>query len=183
MGIIRFLRQWREKADGTLKGPSLETEQLSNDLIFAGSFDGVDADARLDNALASASSGDVLQLEAETYAEDRTISTPLRITGTTIGPAGTTLEANWTFTVAGVVENIGFIDETSTIIISGREFKFINHRMQSNTSVVVQTSRVQLTGIQFGNVTFESGTKGCIIDSCTGVSVTDNGANTVGDVA
>ena len=33
MGILRRLKEWREDADGTLKGPALETVSLSGDLV------------------------------------------------------------------------------------------------------------------------------------------------------
>ena len=36
MGILRRLREWREDADGTLKGPALKTEQVSINESFKG---------------------------------------------------------------------------------------------------------------------------------------------------
>ena len=40
-----------------------------------------------------------------------------------------------------------------------------------------------ITGGGFASITFESGTENGIVDASSGVSVTDNGDNTVGDIA
>ncbi|WP_135363444.1 glycoside hydrolase family protein [Halosimplex halophilum] len=56
MGILRnFLRQWREKRDGTLEGPALSTEVLNN-TYHAENFSGANGGEMIQNAVDAAAS-------------------------------------------------------------------------------------------------------------------------------
>jgi hypothetical protein len=55
-----------------------------------------------------------------------------------------------------------------------------NIRVEADNCILRGISKTASYG---GDVTFASGTSGNVIDSSTNVTVTDNGSNTVGDIA
>jgi hypothetical protein len=50
MGLFRFLNQWREKKDGTLEGPALSTEKLSNARIIHDGHSHADIETKLSSS-------------------------------------------------------------------------------------------------------------------------------------
>ena len=67
MGILRKLREWREDADGTLKGPALETESASvNGPLYA--------DAVSANQLNTAPTGSFLSLSTDQTVSNDTLT-------------------------------------------------------------------------------------------------------------
>jgi hypothetical protein len=146
-------------------------------------FDGSTVDARLDNAIAAASSGDHIAIESVGYSDDRTVSKRLALEGTHKLPAGgATLEgASWTFTEA-VVLKLFQADSSSSISLTGSYSQLSEARVGG--SITVSNDLVTIAQVAgSGSITFESGTSGGIVDGSSGVSVTDNGTNTVGDIA
>lgn len=155
----------------------------ASDYHYAGDYDGTDADARLDNAIAAASSGDVIYLESASYQTDRTISDFLTIIGTTDSSIGDGVAATWTLNEFRVtlLRLRGTSDATIDVQSAGTVIRGGN--WGGGTQFNVNAGQTQLTNIRNGDITFASGTSGSIVDSCVNVSVTDNGTNTVGDIA
>jgi hypothetical protein len=139
------------------------TERLGNGRLFAGAFDGVDADSRLDNCLSASSRGDLIYLEKAAYPANRTINADVGFVGQGIRfGASTRLTGNWTIT-------------EPEVIIS-------RLRLQAST-ITIQNNDCLLTQLREGSVLFESGTANCVIDSSVNTNVTDNGSNTIGDIS
>jgi len=159
----------------------VSTEQLGSDRHYVAAYSGSDPDVRLDNALADASDNDTIFLEKEVYESDRTISTACRFVG--VGAGGTTINGIWTLDSTFIsVENVTtstdveFVIEQPVVSITECQFG-------SDYPVTVNADRFRFVNNEGGTLTFASGTSQGIVDSCTRTSVTDNGANTVGDVA
>ena len=176
---------------------SVSTERLESNAVVENdspiikpwTFEGVDADDRLDNALAAASDGDVIQLENEIYFDDRTISGRLSIIGTDGSFGGGFIDsATWTLNDRIQLVNVGLANNLSSgeVVLNNR-FCVITHAITSNdVTITVSADDVvisELRGFGGGSVLFEEGTSGGIIDTSSNVSVTDNGTNTVGDIA
>jgi hypothetical protein len=144
-------------------------------------FDGADADARLDTVLSQVTDGDVILLEDATYNDDRTISAAVAILGRA-GPfiRNRQVQADWTFTDQAFVSGISF-DTGFALTFDGTlsDAEFIaraNIQVDADGCGVYNSSGV--------DVTFASGTSDGIADGLkSGSTVTDNGSNTVGDIA
>jgi len=161
---------------GTATVDALEAETMVSHRHYAGAFDGVDADARLDNALSAASSGDTVYLENMTYQTDRTISTKVALIGA--GPEDSVIDAVWTTSERMSLSKLT-LEQSLEIGTPGSFITDIN----VNGSINVNSDRNVLSGLIGGSVTFSDGTNINIIDASTNVSITDNGTNTVGDIA
>jgi hypothetical protein len=151
---------------------------LSSTRIFAGGFDGADADARLDNALAARSNKKkLLVLEAETYNQDRTFNNPINIRGLSDPFDGTEINATYTFNLRSSAAGL----TNGTLVFTNRA----RARDMFNCDITIDNGndRTILNELILGSVTFASGTSLGIVDSSASVSVTDNGTNTVGDIA
>ena len=182
MGILRKLREWREGADGTLKGPALKTESLVNDYHFAGSFDGSDPDERLNTALNSVTTDDTLYLEKAEYQGDYTISTDgLLLVGTGGGANlnDTAFDNGVDIEAAGVeIRNVDFRGRDGTIFapqVLITHCSRVNHTIESDECAVVSSMRSDVT---FSSDT-ENGLAGLLWAES---SVTDNGNNTLGNI-
>jgi hypothetical protein len=151
---------------------------INDEYYFASRFDGGDADTRLDNALSAASNGKTIYLESATYGNDRTISTEVDLVGVH-GTSGTEIDASWTMQSNVSLRHILFASTASLSL------GFLNRLSDclGTASVTVTSNRVRIWGCDDLSVTFESGTSEGIVDASTRVSVTDNGTNTVGDIA
>jgi hypothetical protein len=160
---------------------SLNSEVISTNYIFAGAYDGGDVDARLDNALSDLNQGDTLYLEASTYVDDRTITTNrVRVVGSGRGGEGDATQLDntttWTFDSArGQIQNL-----TGGSLVAGGATLIKNVYLMD---ITVPNPNVIICDSFGGSVTFESGTSNGIVDTCSGTTVTDNGTNTVGDIA
>lgn len=145
--------------------------------IDASKFSGADADARLDNALSAASSGDIIYLENADYGS-RTISTDLKFVGT--GElAGATITGVWDASSASVIYldiRIGSSGELKMGIYS-------QARGCGNGQITATDDNCCVVACRAIDVTFESGTSNGIADALWNNStVTDNGTNTIGDI-
>lgn len=151
-------------------------------LFFARNIDGNDPESRLESAESISSQGDTIILK--TGAEYSNIMTFPEIAINVIGLGGideftrTTDGADWSFDSDGARLSGFRISGSVTINGRGSVISEVNGGSFTVTSdQVVFTSKIR------GSVMFEDGTKNGIVDSSTGVSVTDNGNNTVGDIA
>lgn len=157
----------------------------ANNYHYAGDYDGADADARLTNALAGANGDDTIYLENATYSTDRNLSSQYSFVGSQLG---TRLEASWTLLGASRIRNIrlGSGQATSaSLATNGYRVWFVNVSGYGNTTINNDVGILYGLWGENGNmsVTFASGTAKGIIDSSSRVAVTDNGTNTVGDIA
>jgi len=165
-----------------LDAGSVNTKELAKDRLYARGFNGAGPVQRLDNALSTATDGDVVYLENATYDTNRTISERVILSGTNPagrGPSGTKIEADWTISSEGAILENFLLVGTLTLLSRRntiRQCRFIG-------SVSVQGDESRIYGAYDGSVTFASGTSEGIIDTSIDVSVTDNGSNTVGDIA
>lgn len=162
--------------------PSVDTEVLVNDRHYAGAYSGSDPDDRLNNAIAAASTRDVIYLENTDYNADRTISDRYEFVGTNV--AGTDIVANWTLDANAIT--LRHLNVTGTVNLNGFNNYVLNAAMfgGGSTEIIVNGGQAVLHGLTVGSVTFNSGASGGIVDSTAGTSVTDNdGGNTVGDIA
>jgi hypothetical protein len=164
----------------TLDSSGLKTQKMDDDRLYAGAFSGTDPDTRLSNARNEAKTGDVIFLEAEVYTQDQTFTQRVSLIGTTI-EKGTRIDGGATWTIDGFGTTIkglrldGTIQQNTNGIIS---------EMQMTTGdIIIAGDNSIVHSVRGGIITLQSGTSNNIIDTCTGVTVNDNGTNTVGDIA
>jgi len=143
--------------------------------------DGSDPDTRLDSALSAVPDGGVVHLGNEKYDEDRTISKSATLVGT-VNTNGTAIASGTTWTIDNSHTTIERVDVSGTLALDAFHATLINAGLFGG-SVTVSANQHKIIGCTNGDVTFQSGTNSGIIDACTGVTVTDNGSNTVGDIA
>lgn len=149
-----------------------------DDYHYAGDFDGADADARLDNALAAASNGDTIYPEAASYGS-RTISQRISLAGGgQFGAVEIASGATWTITGSHV--EIRNVTTQGTLRIEG--FNTTYQTATAAGTITVAANNAKLLGLNSASITFEAGASNGIVDACTGTTVTDNdGGNAVGD--
>jgi hypothetical protein len=175
--------------------PLVSTEQIGGERHYAGAYSGSDADARLDNALSAASDDDTIYLEAATYSNNRTISQNLTLVGAGRGGAngaGTEITGDWELTGRpSTLKNCFIAPNNNPLDVSARDITVKDCWISSGDQGIEVTGRdsdnaapgVLIIGCNgAGSLTFVSGTSGALVDSSE-LSVTDNGTNTVGDLA
>jgi len=168
---------------------SVKAKTIANDRIYARSFDGSNADTRLDNALSAAADGDVVMLENAQYSSERTITTQLLLIGTMSSrSAGTEIAESWTFDSRAKLSNVVIRVSTTEIQfnVNGSSASDIAFRGTSPTvrfsadgCAIYNTIATSNDGV----IVFDEETSGGLADSIRGQTVTDNGNNTVGDIA
>jgi hypothetical protein len=168
----------------TFSANSVETEQLATDYLYAGSYNGSDADARLDNALAAASDGDEIYLEKATYSADRSISQSIDFQGPSSYALGSAIGSGTTWTLDNKV-SLYKIRVQGSVVVSGSRCRVGQLYGQGSIDISGNTAILTELNGEGGpmTVTFQSGTSGGIVDSSSFISVTDSGSNTVGDIA
>jgi len=150
---------------------------IASDYLYAGEFSGSDQNTRLQNALAAADDGDVIYLESAIY-DPITIGKLLTVIGTGYEFSGTVIDG---WTLDGNVNLKQCIIGTNSLEIPSA-FSEVSDVYRGNITVKADNVGVIAGGKL--TVTFQSGTSGGIADSLyDGSSVTDNGNNTVGDIA
>lgn len=185
-GDVRDRRLPADETVNELAAQTVTTDGLVVDDThhWASQYDGGDPDARLANALSAASDGDVIHLENGTYDSNLTVSKRLRVVGTNPGgtsPSGTQIGADWTIG-EGIHLSDFILDTGQSITITGRRSTLSQFRAAGTAAINVNADECRVYGMFDGNLTFDSGTTGGIIDASIGVSVTDNGTNTEGNV-
>lgn len=143
-------------------------------------FDGADADARLDNALSAASSGDTVYLESTTYSDDRTLSHSGDFIGTSVDSNGTVINAAWT--VSGnqsKIKSLRFEGSNANSITGDRCWLIGVYDLSDGWTISGDDVQVQQCwGI---DVTYASGTSGGVADGNASATISDSGNNTIGD--
>lgn len=158
------------------------------DRHVAANFDGSDADERLDNAIDESSQGDVIFLESATYSEDRELERRRAYIGTGATFQGTTIDAEWHLSDGGGADAIsildGFTTEEGSEIIADERARVMNGylRPDDNSPITVQGDDVLVIGMYRGEVVFEDGTSGGLIDGCIDTNVTGHGDYTEGTI-
>jgi len=160
---------------------SITTETVVSDYHFAGAFDGADADTRLGNALSAANNGDVIFLENARYTSARTYDS---FRGTFLGSfsvsqnEGAQLAEDWTLDSRVHMYRIA-VESNTDLNLNTTNINLSD--ISLGGTITVGGDRAVIQGVLGGEITFESGTSGGIVDSSADVTVTDNGSNTVGD--
>jgi len=167
---------------------SVSTEKLASDYIFAGSYDGSDADTRLGNAISDLSGGQVLMLESGDYGTDRTFSSdqitvtgPVAITSAS-HQTGTSVDARWTFDGTVTVENLAVLSSSGNGLVFNGDYSTADNVSAQGDGIVVNASRCLINNLgAFSSVTFASGTSdGTVgVRSSDNVTITDNGTNNI----
>ena len=172
--------------DGTFSAPSVETESVSTDALELDStYFYASDDDELDNILSMAPSGSTIYLGNSNFSRDRTIETQLSFVGSGRS-AGTSLEgAEWTLDQRGIfISKIG--NATSSTIINVEADRCMISQSYSSSSVAeinVNNDEFMALGLFRWSVSFAAGTSGGIVDSSAATAVSDDGGNTVGDIA
>jgi hypothetical protein len=164
-----------------INAEAVNTERIGNARHYAGTYDGSDADTRLDNALGAASDGDVVYLESTGYQASRTISTAVRLIGTnsTFRGFGTFIDGTtWTLDGRLDIAHVG-IDNNGTL--QANNTSGLCHSLQANLSQTVQcdATRVRIVNCGSLDITLQSNTADCVVANNTNTTVTDNGTNNV----
>jgi hypothetical protein len=164
--------------------PSVETDAVRTETIgagehlYAGDFDGVDADARLDNAIAAADGEDVVYLERASYGANRTISTRLNFRGDF---SGTELQdATWTIN-ASQASLFGAQLRGTVEIIVDQPRVHLDRIYDLGNGIAINANHAIVTRCFAATITFASGTEDGVADTNTLSTITDNGSNVVGD--
>jgi len=168
-----------------LDAGSVNTETIGSERYYAGSYDGGDPDARLDNALSAASTGDVIYLENAGYLNTHTISTDgLTIFGTAARQRGTQINGGITVS-ADYVEFIDLYWNGGTHQLNGASNSIRRGSINSGGADITIDGVLSIVeGVMGGSVTLGSNSIQCVVDSCAAFSVTDNGSNNVvGDLS
>jgi hypothetical protein len=166
----------------TLEADDANIKRPSNNQHYASEYDGSDADARLDNVLSAAQDGDRIWLESGgEYNDNRTINTQVMFCGAAEAAGDSPrIFGDWSVGIKFVSFKHIRIDGSLTLagfntVIGGSN--------DGTGQIVVDGDDIRIALVRDGEVTFNSGTTGGIIASSTDVNVTDNGNNTVGDIA
>jgi len=96
---------------------------------------------------------------------------------------GTFFEGTHTFDSQVSIENV-IVEFDRQIVINGSRSRISNcSGLKGGDNFLIQASKVLATGLSRGKFRFASGTSGGLIDASQNLTVTDNGTNTIGDVA
>jgi hypothetical protein len=148
---------------------------IASDYLYAGEFSGSDPDARLDNCLSAASTGDVIYLESATYTNSRTISKRVQLIGTNRNVGTEFLNGLTMSQFHSEIRNVQVED--------GLELQdgTIAMNITSGGGIQVPGSEVLVMQTFRSNVTLQSSSSNCIVDHIISGTVTDNGSgNSVG---
>jgi hypothetical protein len=167
----------------TINTQNIQPKNIGNGYHYAAAFDGADADARLDDALANISEGDTIYLENEVYTQDHQINTDgISLIGYGAQSGRGSHIENATFDFLGnfaFISNVGLntTDGSAAIKLSfgciatnirqggGTENGFIEAKVSSNI----------ITHLKDVDVTLNA--DDCVVNSCVRTTVTDNGSN------
>jgi hypothetical protein len=169
----------------TLDNSGLKTKKIDDDRLYSGAFPGSSPSDRLVNAVNAASDGNTIFLEADDYTSNLTTSKNLKFVGTHNQKTGTRLKASFTFngrvTLRDIRTAAGF-----DMTLNGKGSSVRNCVFFSTGNPTIEINGLSCSIVGCGrsvDILFTSATSGGIVDACFGgPTVTDNGANTVGDI-
>ena len=168
---------------------ALEAEDVGTERIgrsqyhYAGDYDGNGPNERLDAAINASSAGDAIYLENARYDESRTVDKSLRLIGSSELFEGTEISDDdvvWTFNARVFLEKVGLVRNAKFVL---NERSVLSWIYSGGEEVEVNGIDTRIIGCRQLDVIFAEDTSGGIVDASTGVTVTDNGNNTVGDIA
>ena len=174
--------------DGTFSAPSVETDSVSTGSISTDHIVDVRDFDSLDDAVSNTGNQTTIKLEpATTYSGD---TLDLGRSQGVISPIPSRRNSDaaildYNSIETGANTGVFFINvEISGVDVNiNNDYGYIRDCYALNSNITVGANRCKITGLDAGSVTFEQGSENNIIDSCTRTSVTDNGSNTVGDIA
>lgn len=159
----------------TVNSGSVNTDDVTIDSTYryAGS------DAELNDALSESSDGDVIILGQNSFGSF-TIDNEITIMGT--GRVGSVIGSDWTLNERCEFRGVA-VSNGVTVTVNERIDVFGSIGFASTTKWDVYSNRCIFTGIESSTIEFASGTQNSIVDSSALTTVTDNGSNTIGDIA
>jgi hypothetical protein len=171
----------------TLDSSGLKAQKIDDDRLYAGAFPGADADARLSNAINAVSTGETIYLENADYTADITVNTRVKLVGSgASGSRGTRVSGTTTWTFDNDVELISLALPSNdvTIKLNANHGRFRSFYAFPGSEIIVDGSDSIISEGRDGEVTLSSNSSECVVDNCSGTSVTDNGSsNIIGDIA
>ena len=191
----RIIRRGNDIDDGLLNLENVEFQRpdeefgnvgarsVSDDYNYAGDYDGSSPDARLDDAISTASAGDTIYLENATYSSNRTISKRLTIIGSGAQSSdGSAINAAWTLDGVVTLKNVTRGGDDFELAAENVGCYLDGLYLFASDPVTISRDNVRYLNSFGGDVTFADGTSGGLIDSCVNATVTDNGTNTIGNI-
>jgi len=152
MVLRSLLREWRERRDGTLEGPALDTKEQDNGQgkeIYCGNQDGSTVDERFDNAIATATVGDDIILELGGYSANRTgadsIDKRVDIIGMGFDGGGdetSEIDADWEITETSVM--LSRVRVLGSVTMTGADSHL--KTVKNNSSVTIEGDRTVVYG-------------------------------------
>lgn len=159
--------------------PSLTTEALEN----ASTYYTATGDSELDAVLSASGDRNTIHIGDEDLTDARTGDDSVPRGRHFVFPGGRFRDVNisgeWEVSERTRIEGAGIREDMT---VAGGQVT-LEHCSISGASVTVQSDDFIGYALEGGSITFESGTSSGIVDVSTGVSVTDSGNNTVGDIA
>jgi hypothetical protein len=156
---------------------TLAVDELGgDDYIYAGSFPGADPDARLDNALAAAGLNNTIHLEGATYTKARTFTdSGIHLHGVN---RKTVIDASYELAgqhqlIKGATFDAG---SNGSITVTANACRLLNLDPFGILPISTSAGRTYILNSGVVDVTFESGSLGCMITMCN-ANITDNGTD------
>ena len=141
---------------------------------------GVKDDAGLSDALNNANYGDVIVLAPNQYVNDYSIQEQVTIKGERIAANEPRFEG--TITVDSTSNFVG-VSFSGSLTVNADRCVITRCNPFSTTEINWFGNQGSFINSRGGSITFGSDTSRNIVDGCVLTSVTDNGTNTVGDIA
>ena len=167
---------------GEFESVTTEGVRINEEYLWASSYNGADADARLTNALSDATNGDCIHLENATYSSDRSITTRITLIGPAGNFSGIDISGTWTFDTPQVtVKRVRFSVDPA---FNQNRTRFNEVMFNANiTNGGMNNQSYVACDFNSNSLTLESGSSNCIVDGVVQGTVTDNGTNVVGEIS
>lgn len=154
------------------------TWENSPSYTYCEEFDGSDADTRLDNALSQVSRGERIYLERATYTDAHTIDQTAMTLISPDNSHGSKFEAKFTIDNADVILKGLRFQQSGELEVNGARC-VTRDIYEVGNDIQINADDATCGGFILAGITFASGTSGDSVWGGTGMSVTDNGSNTV----
>jgi len=170
---------WAEKdSNGNIV---VDPDVVNTDGVTIGARDTARDDSDFDDALNSASNGHHIRLGKSEFGDSRTITKKLTLEGIFSDFDGTYITGDWSLNgTETMLSNVRVENATLTL---DSNLTTINNSNLLNATISINGDDCAVTSCFGGTITFNSGTDGGIVDSGRSNTVTDNGSNTIGDIA
>lgn len=138
------------------------------------------SDTDLSDTISASNAGDTIKIKNVNLSDTYSISKPLTIIGSHYNK-GTEFTSNVTLSDRVLLKNAGIVGATLTI--DARFCRFQDSQGGSGPAVQINADDAMLSNLVGYDVTFASGTSNGLVDSSNRITITDNGSNTIGDIA